>query len=221
MKHIFLILTLLSALSTYGQSDSIEKAVIYQKVLSKAVSQEEYVKLARKWNETLKKAGRYPDLPLDQDGRVYYSFEDSFDHMNKQKLFNRGLEWLSIKHGILPSGLYSNLEDGKIIYRSNFNIANNITGNYTSVITIQDNKLLTEFINISYETFYAGHYSGDTWVPERYINSSIEQVYPIVLKNPSEWNLNLEMLKTTNDWFRNEIANLHNYIIDYEQHYVF
>jgi hypothetical protein len=207
--------------SLYGQSDSIEKAIIHQKVLSKEISQEEYIKIARKWNETIKKLGRYPDLPVDQDGRVYYSFVDSFDNMNKEKLFNRSLEWLSIKHGILPAGLYSNLADGKIIFRSNFNIRSNITGNYTTVITIQNGKVLIEFINIGYETFYSGQYSGDTWVPERYINTSIEQVYPIILKNPAEWNLDLDMLKITNDWFKAEIANLHNYIMDYDQHYVF
>lgn len=96
-----------------------------------------------------------------------------------------------------------------------------MTGNYTSVITIRDHTFLIEFINIAYETFYPGYYSGDAWVPERYINSSIEQVYPVILNHSSEWNQKLNVLKLTNNNFKTEIANLHNYIVDYDRHYVF
>jgi hypothetical protein len=41
---------------------------------------------------------------------------------NKEKLFTRTLEWLSINYGLIPSYIYSNLQEGKIIFKNNLNI---------------------------------------------------------------------------------------------------
>ena len=50
---------------------------------------------------------------LDLKGEIHYLFLYKFIDFNKETLFNRTLEWLSINYGLVPSYLYSNLEDGK------------------------------------------------------------------------------------------------------------
>ena len=51
-----------------------------------------------------------------------------------------------------------------------------------------------EIINIGYQAYYEGHYSDNEWIPDKTINFSLSQIYPIILKNPSEWNSNLNLL---------------------------
>jgi len=145
----------------------------------------------------------------------------SFKDIGKEKLFNRTLEWLSINFGMFPSYLYSNAEDGKIILNNSFNINNNYSSNYKCVISIKSEKLLIEFINIGYQVYHEGHYSGDTWVAENTKNFDINQVFPVVLKNPSEWEFDLNLFKSTNDHFNNEVRSLNDFILNYDSNYAF
>ena len=221
MKNSIIFLVLIFGSNLYGQSDSIEKAILYNKLLSKEIGQGEYSKIGMRWNQTIKEIKKYPDLPLDQNGQVHYSFLNKFVDINKEKLFTRTLEWLSINYGLVPSYIYSNLEDGKIIFRNNLNINDINSCNYTSVISIKNEKILMEIINIGYQAYNEGHYSYNEWVPDKTLNFSISQVYPVILKNPLEWNSNLNLLKTTNELFNTEERNLYNYIMSYADSYVF
>jgi hypothetical protein len=221
MKSSLILLVLIFGLNLYGQSDSIEKAILYKKVLAKEIEQVEFSKIAIKWNQTIKELKKYPDLPFDESGQVHYSFLNKFIDFNKEKLFTRTLEWLSINYGLIPSYIYSNLEDGKIIFRNSLNLKTGSTCNYTSIISIKNEKIRIEIINIGYQAYYEGHYSNDAWIPEKTINFSFPQIYPIILKPPSEWSLYLNLLKTTNDLFNTETKNLYDYIISYESYYMF
>jgi hypothetical protein len=101
-------------------------------------------------------------------------------NLNKEKLFNRTLEWLAIYYGIVPSYIYSYLEDGKIIFRNSLNLKTGSTCNFATIISIKNEKILTEYLGIAYQTFYEGHYYGDIWVPDKTINVDINQVFPII-----------------------------------------
>jgi len=221
MKSSIVLLLLIIASNLNGQTDSIEKITIYNKNLSNEIEQEEFLRTWLRWNQALKEIKQYPNLPLDQNGQVHYSFLNKFTACNKEKLFNRTLEWLSINYGLIPAGIYSNMEDGKIILRNGLNIKTGSTCNFTSVITIKNEKILMEFFGIAYQTFYEGHYSGGTWIPERTVNLNINQVYPIVLKKPSEWIVNLNLLRITNELFDTETKNLYDYIMSYDSTYIF
>ncbi len=222
MKNLLVLLMLIIGSNLYAQTDSIEKATLYNRFTAKDLSQEEFADIAAKWNQTLKNIKKYPDLPLDQSGQVHYIFLNEFKDMTKEKLFNRTLEWLTIKYGVIPAYLYSNLEDGKIILKNSMNITGTTTCNYTYIITIKNEKILIEFMNIGYQTFYEGHYSSDDmWIAEKTISFDPNKVYPISSKKPSEWASNLNLLKTTNENFNAEIANLSDYIINYDSSYVF
>jgi hypothetical protein len=221
MKISIVILILIFGLNLYGQTDSIEKTTIYNKLLNKEIEQDEFSIIWRKWNQTMNEIKQYPNLPLDQSGKVHYSFLNKFTDFNKEKLFNRTLEWLSINYGLVPSYIYSNQEDGKIIFRNSLNLKTGNTCNYTSVISIKNEKIMIEFISIAYQTFYDGHYSDDTWFPDKTVTSDLNQVYPIVLKKPSAWIGDLNLFKNINELFSTEVKNLEDYILSFDSSYQF
>jgi len=68
MKNIFVILLLISASKLYGQTDSIEMAIINSRFLHKEITQEEFSEIGYNWIQTIVKIKKYPDLPLDQNG---------------------------------------------------------------------------------------------------------------------------------------------------------
>jgi hypothetical protein len=205
----------------FGQSDSLEKAILFDKLKAKEMRQDVFAETLTKWKEVMKEIGGYPDIPLDQNNKAHYNFLYEFPGILKDKLFARTLEWLAINYGLVPAYIYSNQEDGKIIFRNNVNL---VTGNactYTSVITIRNEKILMEIINIGYQSFYEGHYSNDTWVPEKTIDFGINQVYPIILKKPASWYSNISILRATNAFFKTEKVNLLDYISTYDNTYGF
>lgn len=221
MKSSLILLILIFGLNLYGQTDSIEKVFLYNKYIAKEIGQDEFQRIWSSWNQTIAGIKKYPDIPLDQSGQAHYSFLNEFMGFNKEKLFNRTLEWLSINYGLIPSYIYSNLEDGKIIFRNSINLITGNTCTYSSIISVKNEKILIEFINIGYQTYSEGHYSNNEWIPEKTIDFGINQVYPIILKKSSGWNSNLNLLKSTNELFSTEIKNLYDYIISYDYTYKF
>ncbi|NOU20056.1 MAG: DUF4468 domain-containing protein [Bacteroidales bacterium] len=221
MKNLIILLILVIGSRLYGQTDSIEKAIIYKKFLSKEITQGAFSEIGNDWIKAVKKVNKYPDLPLDQKGQVHYSFLNDYKGFSKEKLFDRTLEWLSINYGIFPAYLYSNIEEGKIILNNSFNITDTYSCNYTCIITIKSEKLLMEIFKIGYQVYHGAHYSGDTYVSESTSNFDINQVFPIILKKPSEWELNLNLLKTTNENIDSQIVSLDDYILNYDFNYNF
>jgi hypothetical protein len=221
MKGLIISLIMLWGSLLFGQSDSLEKAILFDKLKAKEMRQDVFAETLTKWKEVMKEIGGYPDIPMDQNNKAHYNFLYEFPGILKDKLFARTLEWLAINYGLVPAYIYSNQEDGKIIFRNNVNL---VTGNvctYTSVITIRNEKILMEIINIGYQSFYEGHYSNDTWVPEKTIDFGINQVYPIILKKPASWYSNISILRATNAFFKTEKINLLDYILTYDNTYGF
>lgn len=216
MKNLIILLFLLIESNLFGQTDSIEKATLYNKLMSKAITGAEYSKIMIQWSHTLKK---YPDQPLDQNGQVHYIFINELKGFDKEKLFNRTLEWLSINYGLLPADMYANLKDGKIIFRNSLNLIKNYSCVPTSIISIKDEKIRIELINIMYQVYYAGDYTAG--IPEKTLNLNINEVYPVILKRTAEWDINLTLLWETNKLFNNEIKNLNDYILSYDNSNIF
>ncbi len=220
MRTPILLITLLIGLKVFGQTDSIEKAILYNKVLAKELSQADYSTIGKKWLETTKWY-TYPDLPINKNGEIQYSFVIEYQNIIKEKLFSRILEWLSITYGFVPAYLYFNADDGKIICSNSTNYNDNTSATYTYIFTVVDNKFLMEFTNIGYSVTKPGHYSGDTWIPDKVIYYTINQVFPIILKDSSEWSFYLNLIKTIDDHFKNDINTLNDYITNYDSKYSF
>lgn len=221
MKTTLTLLLLFFGNCLYAQSDSAERAVLSHKLLVKEISQEDFSKVGPKWSQFLKKYGEYPELPLDQNGQVRYSYTQSFGIINKEKLFNRTLEWIAVNYGLYSANLYSNPEDGRIILNNNFPVNETYSCNYTVNISIKTGKMLVEFFNIGYQGFFPGHDSGGAWVPDRTVSFSISQVFPVILKNQSEWTRDLDLFKAANTQFKTEIANLWDYLTNYDSYNIF
>jgi hypothetical protein len=132
MRISILLIIFIIGPKIHGQTDSLEKAIFYNKVQTKEISNFEFSIIGKKWNETLKNIP-YPDLSVNSEGKLQYSFITDFQDISGEKLFNRILEWLSITYGLIPAYLYSNPEDGKIICSNSVSIDNNTSGTYKLV----------------------------------------------------------------------------------------
>lgn len=204
-KLIFLILLVIET-NIFAQTDSIEKAVLYNRLTTKELDDLAFSNIWKQWNRKIN-ASKYPDQPLDQDGQVHYTFVNEFKGLDKEYLFNRTLEWLAIYYDLLPAYVYANIKDGKIIYTRSFSLFDSYSCIPTSVITIKDEKIKYEMINISYQAYYESEYQTG------YIDIN---VYPVVLKKQSEWDLDLSLLRETKRLLKSEVDKLNNYIMSYE-----
>jgi hypothetical protein len=207
---------LLIGSNLFGQTDSIEKAILYNKLISKAITEAEYLKISSLWSQRIIK---YPDQPIDQNGQVNYNFINTFKGFDKEKLFNRTLEWLSINYGLLPAEMYTNLKEGKIIFRNSLQLIKNYRCAPTSIISIKDEKIRIEFISIMYQVYYEGDYASG--IPEKTLNVNINEVYPIILKKSDEWEFNVILIWETKKLFNTEIKNLCDYILSYDNSNIF
>ncbi|MGE5406307.1 MAG: hypothetical protein ACM3NR_01240 [Methanosarcina sp.] len=198
-----------------AQTDSIEKAVLYEKLSSRKMEDSEFSRIWKQWNLKIK-SDKYPAQPMDQNGNVHYIFFKYFKGCNAEYLFNRTLEWLVINYGLLPGNVYSNSKDGKIIYNLSLSLRTDYSCIPTAIISVKDEKIRFEFINIAYQVFLAGNYAEG--IPERTVNMS---VYPIILKKPNEWELNFSLLRETGNVFNSEFEKLTNYISGYERSFTF
>jgi hypothetical protein len=222
MKHsiVFYLLLLIESVG-FAQTDSIEKVRLYDKVIANELTSIEFNKLALKWKQTITDTNAYPQLPFDKQGEVHYSYIIDYKNVTQKALFNRLLEWLSISYGIFPAYLYSNPDDGKIIYRNSFNTTTGYTCIYTGIMTLKEGAMMVEFLNMTYQLFIPGHYSNDTWVPDNTIEFGFKEIFPIILKKPTEWNTNLNLLRFTDNYFETTTDTLCNFIETYDQLYDF
>jgi hypothetical protein len=216
-KYIFLLIILAES-NLFGQTDSLERAALLNKYISKEITEVSFSKLMPQWVELINRV-KYPDLPLDQNGQVHYVFINEFKGFDKEKLLNRTREWLSINYGLLPANMYSDLKEGKIILRNSLDLIYNYSCVFTSIFSIKDEKIKLELISISYQAYYEGDYSSG--IPERTVTTRINDVYPVILKKPAEWSLNLTLLKATNKLFNTEVSNLKDYILSYDNSNIF
>jgi hypothetical protein len=215
MKNLIFFLILITGSNLFGQTDSIEKAVLYNKVISKELDVEEFSKTCKQWNIKIK-SDKYPEQPMDQNGQVHYNFIYEIKGFDKEYLFNRTLEWLLINYSFLPSNVYSNLKDGKIIYNISLSLFDKYSCISTAVVSIKDAKIRVEFINISYQAYFAGDYANG--IPERTENL---KVYPIILKKYNDWDLNFSLLRESTRVFNKEVQSLTDYIKSYEHINIF
>jgi hypothetical protein len=221
MKTIVIVLTLFLSTTLFGQSDSIEKAVLYKKVLSGEMTNEVFSETGKEWKKVVQSIGKYPELPVDQNGKVYYTYLSTFKGLSKEYLYNRTAEWLTIYFGFVPADLNANPSEGKIIFRNSKFVKTSCNIFYTAIITLKNEKMLVEYFAVATQTQHAGYYFNDLWVPEKIVTTEIENMYPVVLKKQSEWNNNLQIFKFINDQFNNSISDLNNYIANYDSMYAF
>jgi hypothetical protein len=218
---IFLFLIVIE-INSFGQTDTLERIALNNKLISKEITESNYLNIRLQWNKMMK-TNQYPDIPVDSSGQVHYCYINEFKNYDKEKLFNRTMEWLSINYGFVPSNYYSNLKDGKIILRNNLNLFQNLFQNYsctfTLVFSVKDEKIRVDIYSLSYQVFSQGDYESGT--PDNTINYNITDIYPVILKKQSEWPKYLLLFRATNKLLPAEIKNLNDYILAYDTSYTF
>lgn len=211
MRNLFIPLFLLIGISVFSQNDSTEKAILHKRVVSNQITQAEFARIAANWNRIVTAEKGYPELPFNQSKQVHYVFLSDFENAKKELLFRRTLEYLAVNYGLLPNFIYSSEQDGKIIVTNSFNADNRNTCNYTCVISVKDNRMMTEFIKITLTV--------DTeWGQS---TTGIEKTFPVITKRMQEWQPALSLLKKVNEFFESEIAGLSLFIENYESNYTF
>jgi hypothetical protein len=215
MKIALILLLAVYGLTANAQTDSLEKVFINKKIQDKTITQEEIAKLnASKWTQTLKQLGNYPDLPMDENNEVHYSFVKTYEKPQNW-LFSRTMEWLMIYYGFKPNDLYYNREDGKIIFQNSVSLESPKSVVMTAVITIKTNKVRVELMNLGYQTFYPGYNSAGGWIPETTVYNPISDFYPVLGKKDSEWAKTLNLFKSTNQTLSSDVNKLWIYIGNY------
>jgi hypothetical protein len=221
MRIITTLILVQSCMMLFGQTDSLEKALLYNRMLENEITNIEFSKLGTEWNNTIRRFGNYPELPFNKNGQVHFMYEADYGTVGREYLFNRTLEWLSINYGLIPAWIYSNRDDGKIIFTNNHKVTDIYSFDYTAIISIKDGAMLIEYVNIDYQAFYEGHYKGDFWINDKTNSFEIETLYPVIFKKSSEWYATFTLLKSVKDHFGMEVNNLGEYIFNYDAIYNF
>lgn len=212
MKNFIIFVLFSIGLNLFGQNDSIENSELFK--LKHVLNEGDFLETYKDWLEIIKTVGQYPNLPIDIDKKVHFSFVNNFKGENKEQLFHRTLEWIYLRYGIIPNNIYSDKESGKIILNNNINIDTDYYCNYTAIMTMKDEKLMFEFINIAYQPSSDFNSNNNNWV-------NIENLVPIVQKSRQFWKPDLVFLKKVTDRFNSEMESLVNYINDYSLNYNF
>ncbi len=207
MRNFIFFVLLSIGFNVFGQNDSIENSELFK--LKHVLNDGDFLETYKAWFETIKTVGQYPNLPIDIDKKVHFSFVNNFKGENKEQLFHRTLEWIYLRYGIIPNNIYSDKESGKIILNNSINVDTDYYCNYTAIISMKDEKLMFEFTNIAYD-----HNSDNTWI-------NIENLVPIVRKSRQFWKPDLVFLKKVNDRINSEMESLVNYINNYDLNYNF
>jgi hypothetical protein len=228
MKPILLSLLLLSGtyLVSNSQTDSIEKKAAFDSFQKGYITNIDFRSLGSKWHKKMQEIKGYPDMPLDQTGQVYFSNQYEYKGVMKIKIFNRTMEWACINFGTEVNKIYSNLTEGKIIFNGSFSLnGGSSTCVQTVVISIKDEKLLIEIFNFKYQSVIPAVFESNEYASSyrsaEFITTSINSIFPIILKGSNDWDSNLDLLKNTKSEVLSRLANLDGYITNYDVIYNF
>lgn len=230
--HITIIFILIGSSTVFCQTESIEKDNLSTRYKNGELTIEKYRQYANDWQRMIKDIGGYPNFPYDSASTSirYVTIQET--GLSKKINFNRIMEWSAINFGSLNNVLrYENYEDGKIILKGNFNVTHkkeyrNFWGsskegitvsicNQTYIFTIKDNKIKTEILDITFLFVVGAYYSSSSYIPERKIQVSIHNLYPITNFENSKWQEKLDMLKQANVRIYYLVRNLNNYVKNY------
>jgi hypothetical protein len=239
-KLIASLLLFLWSLIIFAQSWEAEEKNLSRRIQSGQLTQQETAELIPQWRKFKEDFGTYPELPFNQNNILEYSFIFE-NNLDKKVLYNRVLEWAAISFGALDAVLhYENFESGKIILKGSFKITyvgdfsgggfwgnkieertSSAKAGQTYVITIKDNKLKLQIIDIEIEIKLGGYYTGTYYKPSEDIKVSIDFLYPISNSDKIAWKGNLNRLSDINTKIINLSNSLNAYISNYSNDYDF
>jgi len=238
MKTKIIVVLLFLSSIVYSQTEELEKKNLSSRFDKGEFSAETYKEYANDWHKMISELGGYPNLPYDEpSGQIKFKLIET-TNQSKKTSFNRILEWSAINFGNLNSVLhYKDYESGKIIIKGWFNVRHineykNFWGKskegikttkcyQTYIFTIKDNTVKVEVVDVRYKFKTYGYYMSTTYIPDRILELSIHEIYPITNFESNEWKEKLDLLNQTNKKINALIDNLNNYIKNYQIDYTF
>lgn len=238
MKKLLILITCFSSLVSISQTENIEKDNIFNRYQNGELSIEKYQQYASDWRLMIDDIKGYPVLPYDSLSRKI-KFEYIIDNqISKKIIFERILEWSAINFGSISHVLhYKDFESGKIILKGNFDVSHrkdikNFWGNpkegvttttcfQTYIFTIKENKLKIEIVDLKYKFIFLGYLSATIYIPERYFEISIHDMYPVTNFESDKWKEKLDLLNQTNLNSLSLINSLKAYINNHNDDYNF
>ena len=234
-----LVILILNSTNSICQTGAIEKANIARKFESGEIDVMQYRAIVEKWRNLLSSFGGYPELPYNGITKmIEFSFVKEYPSIDKKTIYNRIIEWSVINFGSLNTVLYyENFETGKIIIKGSIDIKymaefSNFWGiemeliepcecSETIVLTVKDNKVKIEILNLSYEFTTGGCCITGSYVPTTKTYRSIHSLYPVTEGPSTTWKVKLSLLVETADNINLLIALLDLYIKNHVEDYNF
>lgn len=213
----------------WGQTVSIEKALLNKALKDGTLTAEEVTDRARMLREIEK---IYPDVPYDTaTGRVVIPEQViSFPGVTKAQAFKRVKEWAALTFNDLESVIdYEDVESGKIIlegwtsvvYSASFK---NIWGNVKSlpderrllfslVVTVKDGKAKVGYENLKYRHTIPGFVNAaNQYVPKRELEYPVTAYFPLAFSEPGTWRGAIDLMNKTMQELKGTAPSLEKYV---------
>ena len=215
MKKLFLILIIsfVIHITNYSQTYQAEYNFLHDKYVSGNFGERYFQKKIVILKENIDKYG-YAEIPYDSLKKEYrYQFVFRFDSINKTIIYNRVLEYLTLKYGSLyPIIDYQDFDMGKIIVSIEDTGKSTVSNKPTKYFcryrfTVTDHKINIETFDIQY--FNVIEFT------------KINIIYPITDSESNYWREKLKITRNIDDDIKNTNYKIFQFIKDYQKDYEF
>jgi hypothetical protein len=226
-QKIMLLLFLSSTMHINAQKDSIEIDYLNKQYLSGHLNATQYQQVIKVWYGAVNYVKGYPELPFSYELQdIKYVFYFTFDSLDKNIIYNRILEWMSLKYSNLASIIdYQDYDLGKIIIKARNPIkayrSDRLFYLITYRFTLLENRVKLEIFQLSFDYEYNKYPMGETTFYNYLINDPIRNYYPITKLTAGYWQEYMQILKTTHDDIEGNAMKLEEFIRNINDDYNF
>jgi hypothetical protein len=228
MKYFFLFILVFVTvtLQLKCQTATLEINNLSQKFENKELDIYTYQKQAKVWRDVIEKYG-YPKIPYDSGSSKFrYEFIYEFDSLDKEIIYNRILEYISINFDFLSNIVdYQDYNLGKIILKikNTYNKNGEKTTNFSSTfrITVVGNRVRFEAFNLGFEYLYDTYDNGSYILFNYSQYRPVEDFFPITNNFYKKWDETMLPLHVLDKYIRETIYNMKIFIGNYQNDYEF
>jgi hypothetical protein len=227
LYRIFFLFCLNASAIVNAQNDSIDADYLSKQYLKGDFTIDKYQKLAKTWRDAIASVNGYPILPYKSDIQdIKYEYYFTFDSLDKNIIYNRILEFMSLKYANLASVIdYQDYDLGKIIIKARNPIkahrSNRLYYLTNYRFTLIENRMKLEISQLSFDYEYNSYTMGETTFYNYLINEPVRKYYPITKNDSEYWQEYMQILKATKDDIESTAAKIEAFIQDINEDYNF
>jgi len=231
-QNLIILFLLATVIPGFSQTLELEYESMMDRFLAEEFTQLEFKDVSFAWRDLIDSTG-YPDVPYDSVAKkVEYGFISTFEGVARDIILNRVSEWAAVTFGSTDGLLTHQGSNSRLILNGSIEIffpdmflvwknswrgyveteqLNSSYCYFTMVFTIQDGRMKSQIVNISYE--YTDH------VSDRTISRTLDSCFPVSKNEKDEWKATITLVKETRESLKAMIGLLEDYIRDYENDY--